>query len=63
MQPEPFAKVEYSLNRLELINQWGKPLDPDWARAKLEEWLRGRVDLTQATVYDSGVLAKGDHHG
>ena len=61
MQPESFGKVEYSLNRLELINQWGKPLDPDWERARLEDWLRSRVDLTDATVYDLAVQTKGEH--
>lgn len=54
MNTEEGAKVEMSLNRFELISRWGEPLDWEWARAQLEAWLRSRVDLTQASVYDSG---------
>lgn len=54
MNTEEGAKVEMSLNRFELISRWGEPLDWEWARAQLEVWLRSRVDLTQASVYDSG---------
>lgn len=52
MHTEP--KVEMSLNRFELISRWGEQIDHDWAHAQLEAWLRSRVDLTQASVYDSG---------
>ena len=52
-----------SLNRFELISRWGEPLDWEWARAQLEVWLRSRVDLTQASVYDLGVQTKGTDHG
>jgi hypothetical protein len=63
MQSDHTAKVEASLNRFELISRWGEPLDWDWARERLEQWLRSRVDLTQASVYDSGVQPKGTDHG
>jgi hypothetical protein len=59
----PPARVEMCANRFELISRWGEPLDWEWARAQLEAWLRSRVDLTEATVYDSGVQAKGTDHG
>ena len=57
------AKVEMSANRFELISRWGQPVDKDWARDMFERWLNQRVDLTDATVYDSGVQAKGTDHG
>lgn len=63
MQSDHTAKVEVSLNRFELISRYGEPLDWEWARAQLEAWLRSRVDLTQPSVYDSGVQAKGTDHG
>ena len=63
MQSDQTAKVEVSLNRFELISRYGEPLDWEWARAQLEAWLRSRVDLTQPSVYDSGVQAKGTDHG
>jgi len=56
------AKVEVSLNRFELICRWGEPLDWEWARDQLEAWLRSRVDLTEASVYDGGIPAKGNEH-
>lgn len=59
----PPARAEVGLNRFEIICRWGEPLDWDWARAQLEQWLRSRVDLTQASDYDSGVQAKGTDHG
>ena len=57
------AKVEMSANRFELISRWGEPVDKEWARDMFERWLNQRVDLTDATVYDSGVQAKGTDHG
>jgi hypothetical protein len=57
------ARVEMSANRFELISRWGQPVDKDWARDMFERWLMQRVDLTQPSVYDAGVQAKGDHHG
>jgi hypothetical protein len=57
------AKVEMSANRFELISRWGEPVDKEWARDMFERWLMQRVDLTQPSVYDAGVQAKGDHHG
>ena len=57
------AKVEMSANRFELISSWGEPVDKEWARDMFERWLMQRVDLTQPSVYDAGVQAKGDHHG
>jgi len=50
-------------NRFELISSWGEPVDKDWARDMFERWLNQRVDLTETTVYDSGVQAKGTDHG
>lgn len=50
-------------NRFELISRWGEPIDKAWARDMFERWLQQRVDLTGASVYDSGEQAKGDHHG
>lgn len=65
MQPDlnPPARAEMGLNRFEIICRWGEPLDWDWARDQLEAWLRSRVDLTEASVYDAGVQAKGTDHG
>ena len=63
MQSDQPPKVQMCANRFELIGSWGKPVDKAWAHDMLKRWLDHRVDLTQATVYDSGVLAKGDHHG
>lgn len=57
------ARVEMCANRFELISSWGEPVDKDWARDMFERWLNQRVDLTDATVYDSGVQAKGTDHG
>jgi len=57
------TKVEMCANRFELISEWGKPVDKAWARDMFERWLMQRVDLTETSVYDSGVQAKGDHHG
>jgi hypothetical protein len=59
----PPARVEMSANRFELISRWGEPVDKEWARDMFERWLMQRVDLTQPSVYDAGVQAKGDHHG
>jgi hypothetical protein len=50
------------LNRFEIICRWGEPLDWDWARDQLEAWLRQRVDLTGASVYDGGIPSKGNEH-
>jgi hypothetical protein len=50
-------------NRFELISRWGEPVDKEWARRMLDRWLDQRVDLTQPSVYDSGVQAKGTDHG
>jgi hypothetical protein len=57
------ARVEMCANRFELISSWGEPVDKEWARDMFERWLNQRVDLTDATVYDSGVQAKGTDHG
>ena len=59
----PPARVEMCANRFELISSWGEPVDKEWARDMFERWLNQRVDLTDATVYDSGVQAKGTDHG
>ena len=59
----PPARVEMCANRFELISSWGEPVDKEWARDMFERWLEQRMDLTQASVYDGGVQAKGDHHG
>ena len=61
MQHDHTAKVETCDNRFELICRWGEPLDWEWARARLEDWLRQRVDLTQASVYDGGIPSRGAH--
>jgi hypothetical protein len=63
MQSDQPARVEMCANRFELISSWGEPVDKDWARDMFEQWLNQRVDLTDATVYDSGVQAKGTDHG
>jgi hypothetical protein len=57
------AVIEMCANRFELISRWGEPVDKEWARRMLDRWLDQRVDLTQASVYDSGVQAKGTDHG
>jgi hypothetical protein len=62
MSADP-PKVEMCANRFELISSWGEPVDKEWARDMFERWLNQRVDLTDATVYDSGVQAKGTDHG
>jgi hypothetical protein len=54
MRAKP-AKVEMCANRFELISSWGEPVDKEWARDQLEVWLRQRVDLTKASVYDGGI--------
>ena len=63
MQPNPPARIETCDNRFELISSWGEPVDKAWARDMFERWLNQRVDLTDASVYDSGVQAKGTDHG
>jgi hypothetical protein len=52
-----------SLNRFELINPWGHPIDKAWALRQLVAWLDNRLDVIEPTVYDSGIQAKGDDHG
>lgn len=59
----PPARVEMCANRFELISRWGEPVDKAWARRMFDLWLEQRVDLTEASVYDSGVQAKGTDHG
>ena len=54
------AKVEMCANRFELISSWGEPVDKAWARDMFERWLDQRVDLTDATVYDDLIPAKGE---
>jgi hypothetical protein len=63
MQSDQPARVEMCANRFELISSWGEPVDKDWARDMFNVWLDQRVDLTEASVYDSGVQGKGDDHG
>jgi len=60
MQPDPPPKVEMCANRFELISRWGEPVDKAWARDMFERWLDQRVDLTDATVYDDLIPAKGE---
>ena len=52
-------KVELCANRFELICRWGQPVDKAWARDMLERWLQQRLDLTDVSVYDGGIPAKG----
>lgn len=59
MQPDPPPKVEMCANRFELISRWGEPVDKAWARDMFERWLDQRVDLTDASVYDDLIPAKG----
>lgn len=59
----PPAVIEMCANRFELISRWGEPVDKEWARRMLDRWLDQRVDLTHASVYDSGVQGKGTDHG
>jgi hypothetical protein len=63
MQSDQSPRIHMCANRFELISSWGEPVDKAWARDMFERWLDQRVDLTDATVYDSGVLTKGDNHG
>ena len=60
MQLDPPPKVEMCANRFELISRWGEPVDKAWARDMFERWLDQRVDLTDATVYDDLIPAKGE---
>jgi hypothetical protein len=55
----PPARVEMCANRFELISRWGEPVDKAWARDMFERWLDQRVDLTDASVYDDLIPAKG----
>jgi len=54
------ARVEMCANRFELISSWGEPVDKAWARDMFERWLNQRVDLTDASVYDDLIPAKGE---
>jgi len=54
-------RVQMCANRFELIRSWGEPVNKAWARDMLERWLKRRVDLTDATVYDLAVQTKGEH--
>ena len=58
-QDQP-ARIEMCANRFELISSWGEPVDKAWARDMFERWLDQRVDLTDATVYDDLIPAKGE---
>ena len=60
MQSDQPARVEMCANRFELISSWGEPVDKAWARDMFERWLNQRVDLTDATVYDDLIPAKGE---
>jgi len=60
MQSDQPAKVEMCANRFELISSWGEPVDKAWARDMFERWLDQRVDLTDASVYDDLIPAKGE---
>ena len=59
------CKATVSLNHFELNADWGMSSVhlAEWAHAALERWLRSRMDLTEASVYDAGVQAKGIDHG
>jgi hypothetical protein len=59
MQSDQPAKIEMCANRFELISSWGEPVDKAWARDMFERWLNQRVDLTDASVYDDLIPAKG----
>jgi len=59
MQSDQPAKIEMCANRFELISSWGEPVDKAWARDMFERWLDQRVDLTDASVYDDLIPAKG----
>jgi hypothetical protein len=61
MTQEP-PKIEMCANRFELISRWGQPVDKVWARDMLERWLQQRLDLTDPSVYDGGIPAKGPEH-
>lgn len=62
MQHDHTAKVETGLNRFELICRWGEPIDWEWAHEQLTAWLRSRVDVGAASVYDDGIPLRGDEH-
>ena len=62
MQSDQPARVEMSANRFELITPWGQPVDKEWAMRQFEKWLINRLDLTQPSVYDADILAKGNEH-
>ena len=60
MQSDKPPRVEMCANRFELISSWGEPVDKEWARDMFERWLDQRVDLTDASVYDDLIPAKGE---
>ena len=63
MPHKQLPQLHMSLNRFELINPWGHPIDKAWALRQLVAWLDNRLDVIEPTVYDSGIQAKGDDHG
>lgn len=62
MQTTPLPELHMSLNRFELINPFGYPIDKAWALRQLVAWLDDRLDVIEPTVYDDGIPAKGDEH-
>ncbi len=62
MTTKQLPQLHMSVNRFELINPWGQPIDKAWALRQLCAWLDDRLDVIEPTVYDSGIQAKGDKH-
>ena len=62
MPIKQLPELHMSLNRFELINPFGYPIDKAWALRQLVAWLDNRLDVIEPTVYDSGIQAKGDEH-
>lgn len=56
------AKLHMCVNRFELINPWGQPVDKEWALRQLCAWLDTRMDVIEGSDYHAGVQTKGDTH-
>lgn len=64
-EPDRSLKATSSLNHFELNAPWGmsRAAMHYQANVELTKWLRRQMDLTEASVYDAGVQAKGTDHG
>ena len=59
------VKASTSLNHFELTAPWGmsRAVLAEQAQVEFNRWLRRQMDLTDPSVYDAGVQAKGTDHG